>query len=70
LSNGDDREWVRKALMTYDALRRNLMYEYELFNEACGGTNCTYLMTGTIMNNKRQWINRGRIFIVSVPGVH
>jgi hypothetical protein len=70
LSNGDDKEWVRKALMPYDALRCNLMYEDKLFNEACGGKNCTYLMTWTIMNNKSQWINRGRIFIVSFLGVH
>jgi hypothetical protein len=26
-SNGDDRELVRKALMTYDAFRHNLMNE-------------------------------------------
>jgi euchromatic histone-lysine N-methyltransferase len=69
-SNGDDRERVRKALMTYDALRRNLMNEDELCKEAGGVTRRADLKAGTMMMDRGQWINRGRRFIGPVPGVH
>lgn len=69
LSNGDDREQIRKALMTYDALRRKLMNEDEFCKEAGGGTRRADLKAGAMMMDRGEWINRGRRFIGSVPGV-
>lgn len=69
-SNGDDRERVRKAMMTFDALRRNLMNEDEFCKELGGAARRPDLKAGTIMMDKGQWINRGRRFIGPVPGVH
>lgn len=69
LSNGDDRERVRKALMSYDALRRILVNEDEFCKEAGGGIRRPDLKAGAMMMDKGQWINRGRRFIGSVPGV-
>jgi hypothetical protein len=56
--------------MTYDVLRRNMLNEYELRNEAGGGTKGTHSKARAKMKEKGQWINRGIRFIGSVPGVH